>query len=182
MHLGGLCYSDETGLDKSWLWLLSFLHVEKAHAFIYLSVSMWPSWVEKLQRIQSHLLIIKAVEYRGLEMNKHTTVYTEQDTQLLGLQMLRPNQVHWQHGSFGLCRSKSLFPYRSQISLQLHVHKPWGSPQTLLVVHTCNIQVHLGRLWGYFSSSLTCCFHWHLCRMVLAVFSTHSKQGCFAIS
>lgn len=39
---------------------------------------------------------------------KNITVYTEQDTQLQGMEMLHPNQFHWEHGSFVLCAAKSL--------------------------------------------------------------------------
>lgn len=42
-------------------------------------------------------------------MNENTAVYTEHDTQLLGKQMLHPNQAHWEHGCFVLCKAKSLF-------------------------------------------------------------------------
>lgn len=79
-------------------------------------------------------------------MKENTAVYIEQDTQLLGMQMLHPSQVHGEHGSFGLCKGESVFSHLSQTPLHLLVHKPRGSPQTFLVVHTCNVEVHLGRL------------------------------------
>lgn len=49
-------------------------------------------------------------------MNENTSVYIELDAQLLGMQMLHPNQVHWEHGSFVVCEAKSLFSHVSQTS------------------------------------------------------------------
>lgn len=59
---------------------------------------------------------MKAEKYKGLEMNENTTIYPEQNTQLLGRQMLHPNHVCWEHGSFMFCGAESLFSPLSQTS------------------------------------------------------------------
>lgn len=123
------------------------------------------------------LVTLKAEGYKRLEMNENTTVYPEQNTHFLGRQMLHPNHVHWEHGSFMHCGTVTLFSSLSNFFLATCT-QAMGKPWDILIAPICKVEAHLVRLWGHCSSSLARYFPWLVCSKVLAVFSRIALQFC----
>lgn len=88
----------------------------------------------------SHLVTLKAEGYKELEMNENTTVYPEQNTQLLGRQMLHPNHIHWELGSFMHCGTVTLFSFFSNFFPATCTQAMGKSPR-----HSCCLYM---QCWG----------------------------------
>lgn len=95
-----------------------------------------------LEFTESYLVTPKAERYKGLEINENKTVHPEQNTQLLGRQMLHPNHIHWEHGSFMHCKTVTLFSSLSNFFLATCT-QAMGKPWDILVACTCNVEVQV---------------------------------------